>query len=45
MTKKETKKSIIGDVKNLLKAGSKFSNNCVISKFTKHFATHILPTI
>ena len=32
------------DVKRLLKAESKFSNNGAISKFTKNFARHILPT-
>ena len=45
ITKESTKKSIIDDVKKLLKAASKFSNNNTISKFTKNFARHLLPTI
>ena len=45
LTEESTKKSIIDDVKNLLKAASKFSNNGTISKFTKNFARHLLPTI
>ena len=43
-TRKLTKKFVIDDVKRLLKAGSKFSNNDAIFKFTKNFAGHILPT-
>ena len=45
ITKESTKMSIIDDVKKLLKAASKFSNNGTISKFTKNFARHLLPTI
>ena len=45
MTKKETKKSIIDDVKSLLKTASRFTNNGTISKFTKNFARHILSTV
>ena len=45
MTKKETKNSITDDVNRLSKAGSEFSNNSTISKFTKNFARHILPTL
>ena len=45
MTKKETKKSIIDDVKRLLRAGSKFCNNDTIFKFAKTFARYILATL
>ena len=45
LTKEKTKKSLIDNVKRLLKAASKFSNNGTISKFTKNFAKHILPTL
>ena len=45
ITKESTKKSVINDVEKLLKAVSKFSNNGTISKFTKNFARHLLPTI
>ena len=45
VTKESTKKSIIDDVKKLLKAASKFSNNGTISKFTKKFSRHLLPAI
>ena len=45
LTEESTKKSIIDDVKKLLKVASKFSNNGTISKFTKNFPRHLLPTI
>ena len=40
-----TKGSIIDDVKKLLKAASKLSNNGTISKVRKNFARHLLLTI
>ena len=43
--KETTRKSIINDLKKLLKAGSRFSNNGTISKFTKNFCRHLLPTL
>ena len=43
--RKITKKSTINDAKELLKAASKFKNNNIISKFTRNFAKHLLPTI
>ena len=45
VAEESTKKSIKNDVKKLLKAAPKFSNNGTISKFTKNFARHLLPTI
>ena len=44
-TKKITKKLKIVDVKNFLKAVSKFSNNGTISRLRKSFARHLLPAI
>ena len=44
-TKKITKKSTISDVKKLLKAASKFKNNDIISKLTRSFFKHLLPTL
>ena len=45
VTEESTKKSTIDDVKKVLKAASKFSNNGQISKSTKNFARHLLPKI
>ena len=44
-TKKITKNSTIKDVKELLKAASKFKTKEIISKFTRNFVKHFLPTI
>ena len=44
-TKKITKKSAIDDVKKILKAAYKFKNNDIISKFTRNFVKHLLPTL
>ena len=38
-------KSLMDDVKWLLKTAFKFSNNGTISNFKNNFARHILPTI
>ena len=46
LDKESTIKSIIDNVEDLLKAGSKFiNNNATVSKFTKNFVRHFLPTI
>ena len=45
LAKESTKKSIIDDVKKVLKAASKFINNGTVSKFTKNLARDLLPTI
>ena len=45
LVKQKTKKSLMDDVKRLFKTASKFINNNLICKFTKHFAKHILPTL
>ena len=45
ITKETNKKSIIDDVKKLLKAASKFSINGKISKFTENFGRDFLPTV
>ena len=44
-TKKITKKCAIDDVKKLLKASSMFKKNDIISKFTRNFVKHLLPTL
>ena len=44
-TRKIDKKSTKNDVKELLKAASKFKNNDIISKFTRTFAKYLLPRL
>ena len=44
LIKGKTKKSLMDDVKRLLKT-AKFSNNGTIYKFPKKFVKHILPTV